>query len=55
MLHSTETDDRGRFHLPKTENKAVYYMHSGFDFVRIRIQLDKKAKRSLVVKMPIAT
>jgi len=58
VLRSTETDERGRFHFRKTQNKAVYYIEfsrSGFDFLRVKIQLAKKGKPSLVVKLPIAT
>jgi hypothetical protein len=58
VLRSTETDDKGRFHFRKTENKAVYYIEfsrSGFDFLRVKIQLDKNGKPSLILKLPIAT
>ena len=58
VLRSTETDARGRFHFSKTKNKTVYYIEfsrSGFNWLRIKMQLDKKAKRSLVVKMTIGT
>ena len=58
VLRSTETDDRGHFHFSKTANKTVYcieFSRSGFNWLRIKIQLDKKANRSLVVKMPIGT
>ena len=58
VLRSTETDDKGRFHFSQTEHKIVYYLEfsrSGFNRLRIKIQRDKKAKPSVVVKMWLGT
>lgn len=59
VLRSTETDENGRFHFSPSRNKAVYclqFSRSGFNWLRMKLQLDKKAKPPLVVvKMPIGT
>jgi len=58
ILRSTETDRVGRFHFSSTRNKTVYYLQFsryGFDWVRIKLQLDKNTKAPIVVKMPIGT
>ena len=58
VLRSTETDDNGRFKFRATQNKAVYYLQfsrSGFDPLRIKLRIDKKAKSPLILKMWIAT
>ena len=58
VIRSTETDDNGRFHLSPSPNKALYHLEfsrSGFNRVRIKLQLEKKATSSVVVKLPVAT
>jgi len=58
VLRSTGTDEKGRFDFPATQRKAVYYLQfsrSGFDPLRIKLRIDKKAKSPLVLKMVIAT
>jgi hypothetical protein len=58
VLRSTKTDENGRFKFPATPSKAVYYLQfsrSGFDPLRIKLRIDKKAKSPLVLKMWIAT
>jgi len=58
VLRSTETDKKGRFKFPTTQSKAVYYLQfsrSGFDPLRIKLRIDKRAKSPLVLKMVIAT
>ena len=58
VLRSTETDDSGRFHFSSTRNKTIYRLQfslSGFDQLRIKLQLDKNTNVSIVVKLPIAT
>jgi Carboxypeptidase regulatory-like domain len=58
VLRSTETDENGRFHFASRQNKTLYYLyfsHSGFNWLRIKLQVNKKAKSPLVVKMPIGT
>lgn len=58
VLRSTQTDDIGRFHFSPTRNKTVYHLQfsrSGFNWLRIKLQLDKKAKTSIMIKMPIGT
>ena len=58
VLRSTETDEKGGFKFPATKGKAVYYLqfsHYGFDPLRIKLRIDKKAKSPLVLKMVIAT
>ena len=58
VLRSTETDKNGRFKFPATPKKAVYYLQflrSGFDPLRIKLRLDKKATSPLILKMWIAT
>jgi 5-hydroxyisourate hydrolase-like protein (transthyretin family) len=57
VLRSTQTDERGRFHFSRTA-KAVYYLEfsrPGFNRVRIRLQIQKKANRFVIVTMPIGT
>ena len=58
VLRSTETDEKGRFHFGSSRNKTVYHLYfsrSGFDWLRITVELEKKAKPPLIVKMPIGT
>jgi hypothetical protein len=58
VLRSTKTDDNGNFHFASSRNKIVYHLyfsHSGFDWLQINLELHKKAKSPLVIKMPIAT
>ena len=57
VLRTTETDDKGRFRFP-ARTKPVYYLEfsrSGFNRVRLKLQLDKKAKPVIMVEMPVAT
>jgi len=56
-LRSTQTDERGRFHFSRGA-KTVYYLEfsrSGFNWLRIKLQIQKKAKRLVTVTMPIGT
>ncbi len=58
VLRSTETDESGKFHFARTGDKKVYHLQfarSGFNWLRITVQLDKKAKPSILVRMPIGT
>src|ERR1700722_1744824 len=58
VLRSTETDGNGRFHFSSNRNKTIYYLQfslAGFNPLRIKLQLDKKANAAVVVKLPIAT
>ncbi|MGA9155940.1 MAG: carboxypeptidase-like regulatory domain-containing protein [Candidatus Sulfotelmatobacter sp.] len=58
VLRSTETSDKGRFHFSPTNAKTVYYLEfsrSGFNWVRLKLQLDKKAEPVIMVKMPLGT
>lgn len=58
VLRSTETDGKGRFRFSPKRNQAIYYLQfsrSGFNWLRIKLQLDKKAKSAVVLKMPIGT
>jgi hypothetical protein len=58
VLRSTQTDGTGRFYFSPTRNETVYHLQfsrSGFNWLRIKLQLDKKAKASILVKMPIGT
>ena len=58
VLRSTETDDHGRFHFSARSKKTIYnlqFSRSGFNWVRIKLQLDKKAAPAVVVKMPLGT
>lgn len=57
VLRSTRTDERGRFHFLRSE-KTVYYLEfsrSGFNWVRIKLEIQKKAKRLVIVTMPLGT
>src|SRR4051812_24187272 len=57
ILRSTQTDERGRFHFSRSA-KTVYYLEfsrSGFDRVRIRLEIRNKANRFVIVTLPIAT
>jgi Carboxypeptidase regulatory-like domain len=57
VLRSTETDERGRFHFSPGA-KTVYYLEfsrAGFNWLRIKLQIQKKAKRLVTVTMPIGT
>ena len=58
VLRSTETDDRGRFHFSARPKKTIYHLQfsrSGFNWVRIKLQLDNKAAPTVAVKMPLGT
>jgi hypothetical protein len=58
VLRSTETDGSGRFHFSSTRSKTVYYLQfslSGFNWLRLKLQLDKKVNVPIVVKLPIGT
>jgi len=58
VLRSTETDDKGRFRFSSNRNQPIYYLQfsrSGFNWLRIKLQLDKRAKSAIVLKMPIGT
>jgi hypothetical protein len=58
VLRSTETDDQGRFHFSTTRKKTVYHLQfgrAGFNWVRITLQVDKKAAPAVTVKMPLGT
>ena len=58
VLRATETDENGRFHFASSPNKTLYFLYfsrSGFNWLRIKLQVSKRAKSSLVVKMPIGT
>jgi len=57
VLRSTKTDERGRFHFSRGA-KTVYYFEfsrSGFNWLRIKLEIQKKAKRLVTVTMPIGT
>ena len=67
VLRTTETDDKGRFRFRShskgrfrfpARTKPVYYLEfsrSGFNRVRLKLQLDKKAKPVIMVEMPLGT
>jgi Carboxypeptidase regulatory-like domain len=58
VLRSTETDAKGRFRFSANPNQVSYYLEfsrSGFNGLRIKLQLDNKAKSGVVLKMPIGT
>lgn len=58
VLRSTETDDQGRFNFsprPRTVMYHLQFARSGFDWVRIKLQLEKKAAATIVVTMPLGT
>jgi hypothetical protein len=58
VLRSTETDDHGRFHLSRSRNKTIYHLQfsrSGFNWVRVKLQLGKNAVPGITVKMPLGT
>jgi hypothetical protein len=67
VLRTTETDDKGRFRFRSrskgrfrfpARSKTVYYLEfsrSGFNWVRLKLQLDKKARPGIMVEMPPAT
>jgi hypothetical protein len=58
VLRSTETDDKGGFRFSSNPNQSIYYLEfsrSGFNWLRVKLQLDKKAKSAIVLKMPIGT
>jgi hypothetical protein len=66
VLHTTETDDKGRFRFHvhskgrfrfPAPGKPVYYLEfsrSGFNRVRLKLELDKKAEPVIKVEMPVA-
>jgi hypothetical protein len=57
VLRSTQTDERGRFHFSRNA-QTVYYLEfsrSGFNRLRIRLQIQKKAKRQVAVTMSLGT
>ena len=57
VLRSTRTDESGRFHFSRGA-KTVYYLElsrSGFNWVCIKLEIQKKAKRLVTVTMPIGT
>jgi hypothetical protein len=67
VLHTTETDDKGRFRFHvhskgrfrfPARSKPVYYLEfsrSGFNRVRLKLELDKKAEPVIMVEMPVGT
>lgn len=58
VLRSSETDDHGQFRLSRRTNATIYYLEfsrDGFNRVRIKLQLEKKAASGVVVKLPVAT
>jgi hypothetical protein len=67
VLRTTETDDKGRFRFHvrskgrfrfPARSKPVYYLEfsrAGFNWVRLKLQLDKKAKPVIMVEMPVGT
>jgi hypothetical protein len=58
VVRSTGTDEKGRFHFSRARKKSVYYLQfsrSGFNWLRLKLQLDRTAKTAVVVKMPIGT
>ena len=58
VLRSTETDEHGKFHFSTSRNKKVYHLEfvrSGFKWVRITVELEKKGARSIVVSLPVGT
>ena len=58
LLRSTESDEKGGFKFPATRGNAVYhlqFLRSGFDRLRIKLRIDKRAKSPLVLKMVTAT
>lgn len=67
VLRTTETDDKGRFRFHSrskgrfrfpARSKPVYYLEfsrSGFNWVQVKLQLDKKAEPVIMVEMPLGT
>jgi hypothetical protein len=58
VLRSSETDNHGRCRLSRRPSTTICYLkfsHDGFNRVRIKLQLEKKAASGVVVKLPVAT
>jgi type II secretory pathway component PulC len=57
VLRSTTTDSKGHFLFSSDRNRAIYYLqlnHAGFNWLRIKVQLDKKGEPQITVQLPIA-
>jgi hypothetical protein len=57
-IRSTETDSKGRFRFSSNRNQAIYslqFSRSGFNWLRIKLRLDKNGKSAVVLRMPIGT
>jgi Carboxypeptidase regulatory-like domain len=57
VIRSTTTDRTGRFRFASKSNQATYYLQfsfPGFNWLRIKVQLDKHGQRQIAVELPIA-
>jgi Carboxypeptidase regulatory-like domain len=57
-LGSTVTDDNGKWSLPPVTGKKLYYLHfmmKNFNSVELRLKLNTKKGKPLVVTLPFAT
>ena len=58
VLRTSKTDSHGRFSLAALQGRKIYCLQlstSGFDPLRVRVQVDRKRGASLKVKLVIAT
>jgi hypothetical protein len=57
-LRSTVTDDNGKWSLPPVTGKKLYYLHfvmKNFNPVELRLKLNTKKGKPLVVALPLST
>jgi hypothetical protein len=58
VLRTSKTDNHGRFSLAPLQGRKIYCLQlstSGFDPLRVRVQVDRKHGTSLKVKLVIGT
>lgn len=57
-LRSTMTDEKGKFKFSSVKGRDTYYSQlsmEGFDFLRLRVKLDRKRGTQLRVKLIVAS
>ena len=57
-LRSAVTDDNGKWSLPPVTGKKLYYLHfvmKNFNPVELRLKLNPRKGKPLVVKLPLST